>query len=383
MAETADWHNPVRMKNPFTAVGVLLTISATVTATSIEEEVIGKMPDGREVKQFTLSNGRGVQAKVIEYGAILASVEAPDRDGKMAELTHGYDTLEAWLGNKGYFGATVGRFGNRIADGKFTLDGKEYTLATNNSPGGMPCALHGGKVGFDKVLWKGTKTAEGVELTYLSKDGEEGFPGNLSVKVTYTLNDDNELGWSVSATTDAPTVVNLVQHAYWNLSGDPKTPITDHLLRIEADHYLPTNKGLIPTGERAPVVGTPMDFTKPETIGKRINEDFTALEYAGGYDHAWVLRPGDGVREAVTLEDPKSGRILTVSTDAPAVHFYSGNFLSGTEKGRGGVAYEKRTALCLETEAFPDAPNQPDFPSAVLRPGETYQHRMLFKFSTR
>ena len=368
------------MKNPFTAAAVLLSISATVTAATIKEEIFGKMPDGREVKIFTLENGKGMRAKVTEYGAILASVEAPDRNGKTAELTHSYDTLAEWLKDRSYFGATVGRFGNRIANGKFTLDGKEYTLAKNNSPGGIPCTLHGGKTGFNKVLWKGTRTNEGVEFTYLSKDGEEGFPGNLSVKVTYTLNEDNELGWHATATTDAPTVVNLVQHVYWNISGNPEAPITGQTLKIEADHYLPTNKGMIPTGERAPVKDTPLDFTVFESVGKRIDGKFPALELAGGYDHAFVLREGKGVRQAARLHDAESGRTLTVATDAPAVHLYTANFLDGSIKGRGGVGYKKRTALCLETEAFPDAPNQPAFPSTVLRPGETYQHRVVFGF---
>jgi aldose 1-epimerase len=371
------------MKNPFKTAAVFLSLASTVAAASIKEEKFGEMPDGREVKIYTLENAKGMRVKVTEYGAILASVEAPDRDGKPAELTHGHDTLDGWLKDGAYFGATVGRFGNRIAGGKFTLDGKEYTLAKNNSPGGIPCSLHGGKVGFNKVLWKGTKTANGVEFTYLSKDGEEGFPGNLSAKVTYTLNDDNELGWHATATTDAPTVVNLVQHVYWNISGDPSAPVTDQLLTLEADRYLPTNKGLIPTGEQSPVASTPMDFTNASEIGKRLGEDFEALKLAGGYDHAWVLRAGEGVRKAATVEDRKSGRILTVSTDAPAIHFYLGNFLDGSVKGRGGVAYNKRTALCLETEAFPDAPNQPAFPSAVIRPGETYQHRAIFKVSVR
>ena len=369
------------MKNPFTAAAVLLSISATVTAATIKEEIFGKMPDGREVKIFTLENARGVRAKVTEYGAILASVEAPDRNGKTAELTHSYDTLAEWLKDKSYFGATVGRFGNRIANGKFTLDGKEYKLAQNNNPGGIPCTLHGGKIGFNKVLWKGAKTDAGVEFTYLSKDGEEGFPGNLSVKVIYTLSDDNELGWHATATTDAPTVVNLVQHVYWNISGNPEEKITGQVLALEADHYLPTNKGLIPTGELAPVADTPMDFTKPKAIGQNIDDDFAALKLAGGYDHAWVLRKGEGVRKAAVLKDSASGRVLTVSTDAPAIQFYTCNFLDGSDKGRGGVPYQKRTALCLETEAFPDAPNQPVFPTTVLRPGETYQHSIVFRLS--
>jgi aldose 1-epimerase len=348
---------------------------------SIQEETFGKMPDGEEVKIFTLSNRNGCRARVTEYGAILVSVETPDRQGKTADLTHGYDTLGEWLGNTSYFGATVGRFGNRIANGKFTLDGKEYALAKNNNPGGIPCHLHGGLKGFDKVLWKGAVVGDGVEFAYVSKDGEEGYPGNLSVKVTYTLNDENELTWSATATTDAPTVLNLVQHVYWNLSGDATTPITDHELVLEADHFLPTDKGLIPTGELRDVTGTPMDFRKPSVIGSRIDENFDALKLAGGYDHAWVLRKGTGVRQAARLKDPKSGRVMTISTDAPAVQFYAANFLDGSIKGKGGVGYQKRTALCLETEGFPDAPNQPAFPSAVLRPGETYQHTLTFKFS--
>jgi len=371
------------MKIPFNAAAILLTMTATVTAASITEEIFGKMPDGREVKIFTLTNDKGMRVKVTEYGAILASVEAKDRDGQLAELTHGYDTLEGWLKNNAYFGATVGRFGNRIAAGKFTLDGKEYTLAKNSTSGGLPCTLHGGKIGFDKVLWKGTKTEDGVEFTYLSRDGEEGFPGNLSVKVVYTLSENNDLGWTATATTDAPTVVNLVQHVYWNISGDPETQVTGQLLNIAADHYLPTDKGMIPTGERAPVKGTPLDFTTPELIGKRIDDRFEALKLAGGYDHAFVLREGKGVRKAAQLFDPKSGRILTVSTDAPAVHLYTANFLSGSDKGRGGIGYKKRTALCLETEAYPDAPNQPDFPTTVLRPGETYQHHIVFRLSVQ
>jgi len=352
-----------------------------IVSPPIQQETFGKLPDGKEVKIFTLSNANGFRAKVTEYGAILVSVEAPDKDGKIADLTHGYDTLEGWLTNSNYFGATVGRFGNRIAGGKFALDGKEYTLATNNNPGGIPCHLHGGKVGFDKVLWKGSVVGDAVEFTYLSKDGEEGYPGNLSVKVTYRLNADNELTWSATATTDAPTVLNLVQHVYWNLSGDPTQPITDHELTLNSELFLPTNKGLIPTGELEEVEGTPMDFRKSKVIGKDIDDDFEPLKLAGGYDHAWVLRKGEGVREAARLKDPKSGRVMALSTDAPAVQFYAANFLDGSIKGKGGVAYQKRTALCLETEGYPDAPNQPAFPTAVLRPGETYQHTMTFKFS--
>ncbi len=349
---------------------------------AVKEEVFGKMPDGKEVKIFTLTNKNGLKARVMEYGAILVSMETPDKSGQFADITHGYDDLAGWLTNTSYFGSTVGRFGNRIKDGKFTLDGKEYTLAKNDKPGEIPCHLHGGIKGFDKVLWSGKPTAtNGVEFTYLSKDGEEGYPGNLTVKVTYTLNDDNELKWEAEATTDAPTILNLVHHSYWNLSGDPATSINDHVLTLAAPGYLPTDAGLIPTGEIAPVAGTPMDFTKPAAIGERVDANFEALKPAGGYDHCWVLEKADGMRRAAHLRDPESGRVMEIFTDQPAIQFYGGNFLDGTVAGKGGVKYAKRSALCLETEGFPDAPNKPAFPSCVLRPGETYSHMMIHRFS--
>jgi aldose 1-epimerase len=354
----------------------------TTTDNGVKEEIYGKMPDGREVRIFTLTNKNGLKARVTEYGAILVSMETPDKSGKFADITHGYETLAGWLTNTSYFGSSVGRFGNRIKDGKFTLEGKEYKLATNNDPGGIPCHLHGGTQGFDKVLWSGKPTnSNGVELTYLSKDGEEGYPGNLSVKVTYTLTADNELKWETEATTDAPTILNVVHHSYWNLSGDPNTSINDHLLTLNAPSYLPTDVGLIPTGEIAPVAGTPMDFTKATSIGERLAADFEALKFGGGYDHAWVLEKGEGVRLASKLHDPKSGRTLEISTNQAAIQFYGGNFLDGTVAGKGGVKYPHRSALCLETEGFPDAPNKPNFPSSVLRPGETYRHTMIHKFS--
>ncbi len=346
------------------------------------EEIFGEMPDGRGVKIFTLTNKNGLKARVTEYGALLVSVETPDRTGATADLTHGFDTLEGWFDNGPYFGATVGRFGNRIANGKFSLDGKDYSLATNNDPGGIPCALHGGIKGFDKVLWTGRPTPDnGVEFSYVSENGEEGFPGKLSVKVTYTLTDDNELKWQAEATTDAPTIVNMVHHTYWNLSGDPTTSINDHVLTLNARHFLPTNAGLIPTGEIAPVTGTPMDFTQPTVIGERVEADFEPLKFGGGYDHCWVLEKGEGVRLAARVKDPKSGRVMELFTDQPAVQFYGANFLDGSLTGKNGVAYTGRTAFCLETEGFPDAPNQPSFPSCVLRPGETYRHVMIHKFS--
>lgn len=358
--------------------------AASATNSKIPVDPFGKLPDGREAKLFTLTNKNGLRAKLTDLGATLVSMEVPDKAGKLADVTHGFDSPEGYLsdGNP-YFGATVGRFGNRIKDGKFTLDGKEYTLATNNEPGGIPCHLHGGKVGFNKVMWTGeaNEAANSVTFTYVSKDGEEGYPGTLTTKVTYTLTDADELKWEVAATTDAPTIINIVHHSYWNLSGDPATSINDHVLMLDADKYLPTNAGLIPTGELAPVAGTPMDFTQPTAIGDRVGADFEALKLGGGYDHAWVLTPKPGVRLAARLKDPKSGRVLEISTDKPAIQFYGGNFLDGKVAGKGGVNYAHRTALCLETENFPDAPNQPSFPSAVLRPGETYTHVMVHKFS--
>ena len=377
------------MKKPYLMISALVIALASCqknpgmnNESAVKEEVFGKMPDGREAKIFTLTNKNGLKARVTEYGAILVSMETPDKSGKTADITHGYDTLEGWLTNTSYFGATVGRFGNRIAHGKFTLDGKEYKLATNNDPGGIPCHLHGGVKGFDKVLWSGKVSgANAVEFTYVSKDGEEGYPGTLTAKVTYSLNDDNELKWEASATTDAPTIVNLVHHSYWNLSGDPTKSINNHELMLAAKEYLPTDIGLIPTGVIAPVAGTPMDFTETKVIGDRVDADFEALKFGGGYDHCWVLEKGTGVRLAARLKDPGTGRVMEVSTDQPAIQFYGGNFLDGTVTGKGGVKYPKRSALCLETEGFPDAPNKPNFPSCVLRPSETYKHVMIHKFS--
>ena len=346
------------------------------------DETYGKLADGRAVKLFTLTNKSGLKARVMEFGAILVSMEVPDKNGKLADVTHGYDTLAGWVADTSYMGSSVGRFGNRIKDGKFSLNGKSYTLATNDKPGEIPCHLHGGKVGFNKVLWTGKRLGDqSVEFTYVSKDGEEGYPGTLTSTITYTLNDANELKWEAKATTDAPTVLNLVHHSYWNLSGTPTKTINDHVLQLEADKYLPTNAGLIPTGELAAVTGTPMDFTKPTAIGARVGADFPALKLGLGYDHCWVLRPGNGVRLAARLVEPQSGRVMEISTNQPAIQFYGGNFLDGTAVGKKGVAYQYRTALCLETENYPDAPNQPAFPTAVLNPGQTYLHTMVHKFS--
>lgn len=371
-------------------VCVSLIVSAAITTTMFAEvrvEKYGTLSDGRPVNSFTLSNSHGLRAVVLEYGAILASVETPDRDGNIADITLGYDTLAGWENGSAFFGAPVGRYANRIAAGKFSLDGKVYTLATNNTPNGIPCHLHGGKVGFNKRLWAGRALkrdgADAVELTYVSPDGEEGYPGTLTTTITYTLSEQNEITVEFRATTDRATVVNLAHHAYWNLSGDPTKPITDHVLTLAADEIVPVNAGLIPTGKLAPVKGTPFDFTSPKVIGERIHADHEQLKFGRGYDHCWVLRQPDLSKVAATVFDPKSGRVLEVFTDQPGVQFYSGNFLDGNETGKNGVRYPFRTGLCLETQKFPDSPNQPEFPSTVLRPGEEYRHTMRCRFSTR
>lgn len=345
------------------------------------------MPDGKKVTLYTLRNANGMEVGVTDLGATLVSVRTPDRDGVFADIVHGYDTAGEYLGDHGtYFGATVGRFGNRLAGGRFAIDGTAYQLATNNAPGGIPCHLHGGTSGFDKKLWSLLgSSASSVKFGYISPDGEEGYPGNLGVEVTYSLDDDNVLGWEAKATTDKPTIVNIIHHPYWNLSGDPAKTAGDHVLTLPAGQYLPTDAGLIPTGELASVEGTPMDFRKPVAVGARIEEKFPALELAKGYDQCWVLGAGDGdgLRPAARLEHPGSGRVMEVSANQPAIQFYSGNFLDGTARGKGGVAYARRSALCLETEGFPDAPNRAAFPSTVLRPGQTYHHRAAYRFSVQ
>ena len=346
----------------------------------MDAEIFGTLKDGREAKLYTLANKNGMVAKVSEYGAVLTSLIVPDKDGKLQDVTLGYDDLDGWENDEFYFGATVGRVGNRIAGGKFSLDGQDYSLATNNAPGGIPCHLHGGLTGFNKVLWKGEPVPGGVKLHYLSRDGEEGYPGDLSVTITYLLNDENELLWQVEATTSAPTPVNIVHHSYWNLSGNTTTSIKDHLLTLNADHYLTTCEGLIPTGELKSVEGTPMDFHTATEIGQNLHEDYQDLKFGNGYDHAWVLK-GTGLRLAAQASDPKSGRTLELHTDQPAVHLYSSNFLDGVTPGKQGLPYAQHSAFCLETELFPDGPNKPKFPNCILRPGEVYRHKMVHKFS--
>ncbi|HEX9292161.1 MAG TPA: galactose-1-epimerase [Gemmatimonadales bacterium] len=342
----------------------------------------GQLPDGRGVERFTLTNAHGIEVQLITYGAIITSIRTPDRSGRLDDVVLGFDSLAGYLNNVPYFGAIVGRYANRIRNAQFTLDGTTYHLAKNN--GGN--TLHGGVRGFDKVLWTGepfqTDSGAGVTLQYTSKDGEEGYPGTLVTRVTYTLTPRDELIVDYGATTDKATPLNLSQHTYWNLHGTPGGTILDHLLTIDASAFTPVDSAVIAIGEIAPVAGTPFDFRTATRIGDRIGQDNEQLRFGRGYDHNWVLdrRSGPGLAHAARVVEPASGRTLDVSTTEPGVQFYAGNFLDGTIKGKGGRVYAHRTGLCLETQHFPDSPNHPNFPSTILRPGATYRSRTVFTF---
>jgi len=345
---------------------------------SIKKESFGQTPDGQAVDLYTLTNPNGLRVRITNYGAILVSLEVPERDGNLADITLGFDTLEGYLKGHPYFGTTVGRYANRIGGAKFTLNGVEYKLAANNGPN----HLHGGIKGFDKVVWKAeevkTGDAVGVKMTYLSKDGEEGYPGNLACSVTYTLTKDNELKISYEAQTDKTTIVNLTNHTYWNLAGQGNGDILGHEVMLNADKYTPVDEGLIPTGEIRTVEGSPMDFTKPMTIGSRIGQ------VAGGYDHNYVLNSG-GVKLtlAARVHEPTTGRVMEITTSEPGVQFYTGNFLDGSITGKAGKVYKKHYGFCLETQHFPDSPNKPNFPSVVLKPGQKYTSLTVHKFYTK
>lgn len=353
----------------------------TDSPTQVVREPFGRLPDGRMAFIYQMKNRHGLRARLSDLGAMLLSMETPDRNGIFADLTLGYDAFDDWLDNPHYFGASIGRYGNRIANGRFTLDGKTHQLATNNAPGDIPCHLHGGHIGFEKHLWDAAILPDGVRFSRCSPDQEEGYPGNLHVRITYRLTQDNELIWQAEALTESATPVNIIHHSYWNLSGDPTQRIDDHEMLIEADHFLPTTAGLIPTGEKRSVAGTPMDFRIPMPIGARIHEDFEPLLIGNGYDHAWVLREDDGLRRAARIHHRGSGRIMEMITNQPAIQLYTANFIEGIV-GKKGIIYANRSAFCLETEAFPDAPNQPAFPNAILRAGETYRHTLIHRFST-
>ena len=338
----------------------------------------GKLPDGTEIESYTLHNTQGASAKVIAYGATLTELYVPDRHGKMGDVVLGFDNLEGYLGQHPFFGGTIGRYANRIAKGKFTLDGKEYQLALNNGPN----SLHGGQLGFNRRVWKAEaleeKNGAAVRFSYLSKDGEENYPGNLRVNVTYTLTNTNELKIEYSADTDKDTVLNLTNHSYFNLSGTDTGTILKYILYLNADKYTPVDSTLIPTGAIDSVVGTPLDFLKPTAIGARIAE----LKEIGGYDHNFVLNGKAGtMRLAAKVTDPESGREMEVLTTQPGIQFYSSIGLNGSIKGKGGVAYEKFGAICLETQHFPDSPNHPDFPSTELKPGQHFRSETIYKFS--
>jgi aldose 1-epimerase len=348
----------------------------------IGKKYFGSTKEGTPVDLFTLRNSKGVEATICNYGGLVTSLKVPDRNGQMADVVLGYDNLEGYLKETPYFGALIGRYGNRIAKGKFTLDKKQYTLATNNGPN----ALHGGIKGFDKVVWEATwyQAAMGpaLELHYLSKDGEEGYPGNLSVTAIYTLTEDNALRLDYTATTDKATVLNLTQHSYFNLAG--KGDVLSHEVRMPATRFTPVDETLIPTGELRPVKGTPFDFTARTAIGARINQPDQQLKFGNGYDHNWVFnkRIGD-LSLLAEVYEPNTGRVLEVFSTEPGLQFYTGNFLNGTITGKGGQVYNFRNGFCMEPQHYPDTPNKPKFPSVVLKPGKVYKNTIIYRFSVR
>jgi aldose 1-epimerase len=346
----------------------------------VVRESIGRLPDGMPVEMFTLTNANGIELRAITYGGIITSLKTPDRAGTRADIVLGFDGLDGYLGDHPFFGAIIGRYGNRIAGGRFTIDGQEYRLATNNGAH----HLHGGVRGFDKHVWQAEVLAgNAIRFSRVSPDGEEGYPGTLQVQVTYSLTNYDELIVDYAASTDLPTHVNLTQHSYFNLAGAGE--ILGHQLMIDADRYTPVDAGLIPTGALAPVDGTPFDFRKSTPIGARINDAHAQIKNGQGYDHNWVLNRDDSttLRLAARVVEPTSGRTLEVATTEPGLQFYAGNFLDGSLTGKGGQVYARRSGFCLETQHFPDSPNQPDFPPTVLRAGDTYSSRTVFKFGVR
>ncbi|WP_338743966.1 aldose epimerase family protein [Pseudomonas sp. KK18] len=372
-----------------TGLGLSLAVAslgAQAAGLSSEHKPFGKTNDGTAVEQYVLRNSHGVQATVITYGAVLQSLKVPDKHGQFADVVLGFDDVQGYQAGTAFFGATIGRFGNRLDKGSFELDGKRYQVPLNDGPN----SLHGGPQGFDKHVWKAQPVKQddsvGVTLSYLSKDGEMGFPGNLKVDVTYSLNDKNELHIDYKATTDKPTVLNLTNHSYFNLAGAGSGDVLKQVATLHASHYTPVNSTLIPIGELAPVAGTPMDFLKPTAIGQHIKDDHPQLKFAepkqGGFDFNWVLdAKGDIGKLVADVRDPQSGRRLQLYTSEPGVQFYTGNFLDGTIKGKGGKPYAHWSAFTLETQHFPDGPNQPSFPSTRLDPGQTYTQNTVLKFS--
>lgn len=363
-------------------LGGMVIAQSTSSKPGVQEQSFGTQ-DGRQVNLYTLTNSHGVEIKAMNYGGIILSIKVPDRKGQIADIVLGHDKLEGYIPNPPYFGAIVGRYANRIANGEFTLDGKTYHLPKNDGPN----TLHGGtEKTFNKVVWDAEplKGKTGVAFSYLSHDGDDGFPGNLHMKVTYTLTDSNELVIDYEATTDKATPINVSQHSYFNLKGQGDGDILDHEIMINADRFTPVDKNLIPTGELRPVKGTPFDFTKPTRIGSRIEDNYDQLVLGHGYDHNFVLnRKGSGLVLAARVYEPTTGRVLEVSTTQPGVQFYTGNFLDGTITGKDNKVYKRRYGFCLETQHFPDSPNHPSFPNTILKPGEKFHQTTVFKFSAK
>lgn len=355
-----------------------------VTETTMIKEKFGTV-EGKQIDIYTLTNKNGARVRITNYGAIVVSLMMPDRNGNLADVVSGYDSLAGYINDKSFFGATVGRYGNRIGKGKFQLDGEEYQLTINDGQN----HLHGGVKGFYKAVWNAepveNDSAPSLKLTYVSPDGEEGYPGTVTMVITYTLTNDNELKIEYEGTTDKPTILNPTHHSYFNLTGDFNNTILDHELFIDADSITPVDQSLITTGKLTAVENTPMDFRKPIAISLHINDKYTQLEFGKGYDHNWAINnyKKNFIQKAASLYDPKSGRLMETLTDQPGLQFYSGNFLNGTIKGKGGVVYQLRTALCLEAQHYPDSPNKPEFPSVVLKPGETYHQTTIYKFSVK
>ncbi|GAB5560784.1 MAG: galactose mutarotase [Synoicihabitans sp.] len=373
-----------------------LCLSAASSATAATKATVtmasfGHTKSGEAVQIYTLTNRNGLSADIMTYGGTVVRLMTPDRNGQLGDIALGFDNVTDYENKSPYFGCIVGRYGNRIADGKFSLDRKNYTLAVNNVSDTVNAHLHGGDKGFDKVVWKARPVIKGHDagliLWHTSADGDEGYPGNLKMKVTYFLTDNNALSIHYHATTDKATPVNLTNHTYFNLAGEGIGDINGHFLTLNADHYTPVDAGLIPTGQIAPVAGTPMDFTSPRAIGERNNAEHEQITFGGGYDHNWVLnKTGDELSLAAEVYEPTSGRVMTVHTNEPGIQFYGGNFLEvdGVVRvGKSGVTYRHRTGFCLETQHYPDSPNQPNFPSTILRPGEVYETTTVHQFSSR
>jgi len=385
MTRTAR-REPMTLLRVGLALSTALAAGACARAPAVRMPAVGRtpfgnLPDGSAVELFTLTNRTGMEVRTIPYGAVIVSIKVPDRNGRLDDVVLGFAALDGYLQNNPYFGAVVGRYGNRIAKGRFSLDGTTYQLATNNGPN----HLHGGVKGFDKVLWQAEPFERddrvGVVYMHVSADGDEGYPGSVTARVTYTLTPSNELIVDYHATSTKPTPINLTQHSYFNLAGEGSGDILGHLLTIEADRFTPVDATLIPTGELMPVEGTPFDFRRASSIGARIGSDDVQLRNGMGYDHNWVLNGSLGtLHHAATLQDPQSGRTLDVTTTEPGVQFYSGNFLNGTLVGKSGRRYQQRFGLCLETQHFPDSPNHPEFPSTILRPGARFQSTTMFAF---